>query len=76
MIDEQQLTRRKDDNEQGEIWPDKCRKCGIEHESKEDIKNYSKWLGYDFKIQKNKNEWEENYNYWVHEKCVGIYILR
>lgn len=56
MIDEQTLTRRKDDNEQGEIWPDQCRKCGIEHESKEDIKNYSMWLGYDFKIQKDKNE--------------------
>ncbi|VDI06668.1 Hypothetical predicted protein [Mytilus galloprovincialis] len=32
IIDGQTLTRRKDDNEQGEIWPDKCRKCGIEHE--------------------------------------------
>ena len=38
---------------------DKCRVCGIVHESQEDIDTDSKWMGCYFKVLKSKDKWKD-----------------
>lgn len=55
---------------ESEKAPNRCRVCGIEHESEDDIATDSRWIGCDF-VSGEKSEC----GYWVHEKCMGLYVV-
>ncbi|CAC5388279.1 unnamed protein product [Mytilus coruscus] len=77
LKDEQIQTWRVEDNEQGESEADECRMCGIlvMHESEKDMRVIPSGWGVILKFKKGKDKWEDC-NYWVHGKCVGIYVKR
>lgn len=55
--------------EEGDV-DNKCRVCGVVHESEDDNASNSRWIGCDF-----KDDSGEACSYWAHEKCVGIYVM-
>ncbi|CAC5411459.1 unnamed protein product [Mytilus coruscus] len=57
---------------ESEKAPNRCRVCGIEHESEDDIATDSRWIGCDFVSTSGE---ESECGYWVHEKCMGLYVV-